>query len=272
MSASPLKQFDEASAGRRLVNRAVVKALTVLEHLLAYKSGRTLTQLAEDLNLPVSSVKDIVQTLVKMGYLEHDSASRRYRLTLKLTDLGQTYLQHMGLYTVSLPVLAQLSKKFDCVAAVYQFYRSERKLLLIGEEGGAPHLRFGWQVGGAVLHCSAPGKVILASLRKEDVAEIVSSAGMPQLTPHTITNLADLEKDLQQVRKRGYGLDHQETFLGIGCIAIPIMIQDSTIAALTLRMQIERLEPKFITSSLEALSNTAAAIANGVTRAEVRTT
>jgi len=267
-----LRHLAESSDGSRLVNRAVVKTLAVLEHLLGYKSGRTLTQLAEDLKLPVSSVSDIVKTLVKMAYLEYDSESRRYRLTLKLLDLGQAFLQKMGLYTVSVPVVGQLSKRLDCVAAVYQFDRGACKLLLIAEEGGAPHLRFGWQVGSAVLHCSAPGKVVLARLTSNEVAKTLKLVGMPQLTPHTITNLDDLQRDLAQVRKRGYALDNQETFLGIGCIAIPIVIHESSIAALTLRMPIERLEPEFITQSLEVLSNTAAAIANGVTRAEPRMT
>jgi IclR family transcriptional regulator, KDG regulon repressor len=267
----PSKQSVD-SDGRRLVNRAVVKALTVLEHLLAYRSGRTLSQLSEDLNLPMSSVNDIIKTLVKMGYLQHDSESRRYKLTLKLTDLGQTYLHQTGLYTVSVPQVGQPSKRFDCVAAVYQFDRGARKLLLIEEEGGAPHLRFGWQIGSAILHCSAPGKVVLASLTSDEVAEILSVVGMPQLTPHTITNLVDLERDLALVRKQGYALDNQETFLGIGCIAIPITVRESPLAALTLRMPIERLEPEFITRSLELLLNTAAAIANGVTRTEPRTT
>ena len=254
------------------MNRAVVKTLTVLEHLLAFKSGRTLTQLAEDLKLPVSSVNDIVKTLVKIGYLEFDSKSRRYKLSLKLLDLGQTYLHQTGLYTVSVPAVGQLSKKFECVAAVYQFDRRARKLLLTAEEGGAPHLRFGWQIGSAIFHCSAPGKVVLASLASDEVAEILNGVGMPQLTAHTITNLDDLQRDLDLVRKRGYALDDQETFLGIGCIAIPITVRESPLAALTLRMPIERLVPEFVNGSLEFLLNTGAAIANGVTRMETRTT
>ena len=72
-----LKPFSrplaESTDQRKQGNRAVVKALTILEHLLAYKSGRSLTQLAEDLQLPVSSVHDIVRTLVKMGYLQSAS-------------------------------------------------------------------------------------------------------------------------------------------------------------------------------------------------------
>jgi DNA-binding IclR family transcriptional regulator len=272
--ASELKQPSKQSVnpdGTRSVNRAAVKALTVLEHLLAYRSGRTLTQLSEDLNLPLSSVNDIIKTLVKMGFLQPDAESRRYKLTLKLLDLGQSYLQQMPLYTASLPLLGQLSKRFDGVAAVYFFYREACKLLLIAEEGGAPQLRFGWQVGSAVLHCSSPGKVVLASLSSDDVVKILSVTDMPQLTPHTITNLADLQRDLSQVRKHGYALDLQETFLGIGCIAIPINLPGSTSAALTIRVPIERLEVDFIEEALDVLSNTAAAIANGVRRSEMRT-
>jgi IclR family transcriptional regulator, KDG regulon repressor len=254
------------------VNRAVLKTLTVLEHLLAHKSGRTLTQLAEDLTLPVSSVNDVAKTLVKLGYLRYHSESRRYHLTLKLMDLGQTYLQRMPLYTLCAPLLGQLSKRLDCVAAVYQFYREARKLVLIAEAGTAPHLRFGWEVGDAVLHCCAPGKVVLASLSDDEVAEILRVIGMPQLTPHTITNQSALQRELLEGKKRGYALDREEVFLGIGCIAIPVKVHGSIIAALTIRTLIDRLEPEFISRSVEVLSTTAAALANGVSRAGLGTT
>jgi IclR family KDG regulon transcriptional repressor len=258
--------------GEMQVNRAVVKALKVLERLLSHKGGRTLTQLAEDLTLPVSSVNDVAKTLVKLGYLDYNFASRRYHLTLKLMDLGQTYLQRMPLYILCAPLLGQLSKRLDCVAAVYQFYREARKLVLIGEAGTAPHLRFGWEVGDAVLHCCAPGKVALASLSDDEVADILSVVGMPQLTPHTITDLKDLHSELLEGKKRGYAIDREEVFLGIGCIAVPIRVQGSPIAALTIRTLIDRLDPEFIKRSVEVLSTTAAALANGVTRAELGTT
>jgi DNA-binding IclR family transcriptional regulator len=249
------------------MNRAVVKALAILEHLLDCKDGRTLVQLAEDLDWPVSSVRDIVKNL---GYIRRDGQTRSYLLSLKMLDLGQIYLQRMELYRVSVPLLGQVSKKFETVAGVYLFDPGMRKLLLIAEEGGAPHLRFGWQLHGPVLHCSAPGKVVLASLSDTEATEILESVGMPQLTPYTITNVPDLLKDLAEVRTRGYGLDRQEAFLDIGCIAIPILIRNVPIGALTIRMLIERLRPEFIRRSLEDLQSTAAAISNGIARSDYR--
>jgi IclR family transcriptional regulator, KDG regulon repressor len=252
------------------MNRAVVKALAILEHLLDYKDGRTLVQLAEDLDWPVSSVSDIVKTLANLGYIRRDSQTRSYILSLKLLDLGQIYLQRMELYRVSVPLLGQVSKKFETVAAVYLFDPGMRKLLLIAEEGGAPHLRFGWQLHGPVLHCSAPGKVVLSSLSDAEATKILETVGMPQLTPYTITNVPDLLKDLAEVRRRGYALDRQEAFLDIGCIAIPILIRNAPIGALTIRMLIERLRPEFIRRSLEDLQSTAAAISNGIARSDYR--
>lgn len=251
------------------MNRAVVKALGILEHLIC-KDGRTLVQLAEDLDWPVSTVSDIVKTLAKLGYIHRDNKTRSYVLGAKLMDLGQSYLQNMELYRVSVPLLGQVSKKFEAVAGVYLFDPGMRKILLVAEEGGAPHLRFGWQLHGPVMHCSAPGKVVLSSLTDIEVTDILSAVGLPQLTPHTITNIGDLLVQLTDVRARGYALDRQETFLDIGCIAIPIMINHAPIAALTIRMLIDRLKPEFIDKSLEDLRSTAAAISNGVARLSYR--
>ena len=225
------------------MNRAVIKAFDILEYLQVHKDGRTLSQLAEDLKLPISSVSDIVKTLVKQDYVQRDTGSRNMFLASSYWTLDKAICTRWIFTKSQFLFLGQVSKRFEAVASVYLFDRRMRKILLIAEEGGAPHLRFGWQLRGPVLHCTGPGKVVLASLTDAAVEEILTRVGMPQLTPHTMTSISSFKKELSEVRKRGYALDRQETFLDIGCIAIPIVIRGAPIGSLTIRMLIERMQP-----------------------------
>ncbi len=249
------------------MNRAAVKTMSILECLVRHKGGLNLTQLAQSLGIPVSTAHELVSTLVELGYLQYDPELRRYEIGFKLLDLGQAYLHEMEIYLAATPFLGQVSRALDCVASVYVFDRAEDMVLALAEEGGAAHLRLIWRLGRqSTLHCSAPGKVFLAALKDEEVERLLARLGMAQFTPNTITDLARLRLELDNVREHGYGLDREEVLPGIGCMAVPIVANGSQIGALSVHMAYERLQSDWISRAFEILSSTAASIANGVAR------
>ena len=73
------------------------------------------------------------------------------------------------------------------------------------------------------LHCTALGKAILAFLPADQREEILPALSYELFTPHTISNLARLRKDLARTAQQGYAVDNQETNLGAVCVAAPII-------------------------------------------------
>src|SRR5699024_10340525 len=62
----------------------------------------------------------------------------------------------------------------------------------------------------------------LAQMEPEQMRKIVSTAGMPAHTEYSITNIEDLEKELELIQSRGYSIDEQEQELGVRCFAVAV--------------------------------------------------
>lgn len=64
----------------------------------------------------------------------------------------------------------------------------------------------------APIHCTALGKVLLASLDAKAADAVIDSLGMRRHTGVTITNYGRLREELGTIRRRGWGYDLEESF------------------------------------------------------------
>jgi DNA-binding IclR family transcriptional regulator len=72
------------------------------------------------------------------------------------------------------------------------------------------------------LHCTGVGKILLAYQSEDLLIQIARTQGFPRFTLHTITSLANLRKELEQIREQGYALDQEEAVEGLRCVAGPV--------------------------------------------------
>lgn len=78
------------------------------------------------------------------------------------------------------------------------------------------------RIGGrAPAYCTAVGKIMLSY--DHDAMEAVLGGHLEPWTPHTITDPAQLRRELEQVRETNIAFDRQEIMLGLNCIAAPVM-------------------------------------------------
>jgi DNA-binding IclR family transcriptional regulator len=103
-------------------------------------------------------------------------------------------------------------------------------------------------VGGrAPMHSSAVGKALLLGLHSEEVDRILAVKGLQRFTDKTIVNPREFHEHLRQCRENGYGVDDEETNVGVRCIAAPVFDhRDRVVAAVgisgpTQRMPLERI-------------------------------
>src|SRR5699024_3997805 len=99
-------------------------------------------------------------------------------------------------------------------------------------------------------HATGAGQLLLSSLRStpEQVADWVQEAPLERRTPATITGADELHAELAATRRRGYGIDDQETEPGVNCLALPVYLTTPSIpsgaisvSGLTYRMPIREL-------------------------------
>jgi DNA-binding IclR family transcriptional regulator len=79
-------------------------------------------------------------------------------------------------------------------------------------------------------HCTAAGKVLLASLDDAELSELVAEQGLPKMTDKTITSLRQLREELGLARTEGYAVDREEFAAGLCSLAVPIRNQSGVVA------------------------------------------
>ena len=200
---------------------ALEKGIDILEYLSMNPSGQTLLGIRHALDISQTTAYRMLNTLVSMGYLMFDEETKQYRLSLKLLSLGYKALNEHDLLNTVLPYLGSLRDKVKETACFGVM--GDEKGVFIEQAQGIHTFRFVLSPGKPFdLHCSAPGKAIMAYLPEESKKHYLSCMTFTKYNSNTITNLEDYEKELSEVRMTGYALDNEEEMTGVICIGAPI--------------------------------------------------
>ena len=179
------------------------------------------TEAAKRIGLSKSAVSRILSTLNQARLVSKNPVNQKYRLGPKVLELADIFLMGMGWRAVAIPHLKELRNKTDETVMIFILDGDHRVCLEIFES--SHELRPVLNIGGRYpLHAGSAGKVLLAYLPEEERRKILAQAGMPKITPNTITNTEELEKQLAQIRKQGYAVSRQERTDFLSSISAPI--------------------------------------------------
>ena len=195
--------------------QSLARGLEILDLLGNADSGMGITEFARHLNIDKSSASRLLQTLASYGYVEQDPETRRYILGSRVVTLSHSVLNRMPLRDFAHPILRQLTHATgECS---HLAVLSQGRSFYIDQVESPSILRVETEIGTmAPLHCTALGKVLLAFDRTASPGEL------DRFTPRTITEGAQLELHMDQVRRQGYAVDDEEYTPGVRCIAAPV--------------------------------------------------
>ncbi len=205
------------------------RVLTLLELFGPGERDLSLGQISERLSLPKSSVHRLLETLIDHKFIERDPISRRYRLGLRVFEIGSVAIHERGLHGAAHPIVEQLAVKTieTCHLAVL----SGTDAVYVYKIDGAASIIMSSRVGGrAPCYCTSIGKVLIAWSGGEIFKHVITS-GMRAYTPNTITTPNQLNAELEKVRRKGYALDLEEFERGLRCIAAPVRDQTGNVTA-----------------------------------------
>ncbi len=199
----------------------VEKACKVLELFTEEKPEWRVTEIARALDIPKSSASGIVSTLAQQGLLRR-MPNARYRLGWRMLAMSEVLLKSSDFRQEAHRVMKQLVAEYG--ETVHLATLEQGKVVYVNKLEGTRAVRVHLTGLGRRLpaHCSALGKVLLAYQSWKEVVRIIEKEGMPAFTPHTITTLDALERELIQVRRQGYAIDNEEVALELCCVAAPI--------------------------------------------------
>lgn len=215
---------SDSEASKSIV-MSLAKGFRVLEVFDAHEPELTLSQIAARAELDPGTTFRLVKTLVMLGYLQA-AEGKKYRLGLKVLDLGFNAFGRMDMHTIVRPILRSLVGPVNEAASLAvmdgpELVYMERVQLPLGRLGITQ------RVGARVpAYCTAVGHAILAHLPLKERMQILNSRERTKLTPTTPVSIPEIESRLQKVRDVGYAVSDQDTVLGVRVIAAPIFDPD----------------------------------------------
>ncbi len=197
------------------------KANAILALFSFERPELTALEVADQLGRPRSSVYRILSGMTREGFLERDPVTNRYRVGIHLAALGELARHSTSLQRVAYPQLLQLGEISGGETVVLMVPSGTEGVTVDLVEGFHP-VRIPHHLGGRFpLHATAGGKVFLAAMAADEVAKILRRP-LIRCTKKTITNPGKLRKELDQVRRLGYGTAVAEWVDDLCAVAAPV--------------------------------------------------
>ncbi|WP_130862479.1 IclR family transcriptional regulator [Bacilliculturomica massiliensis] len=197
--------------------------------LSCFKNSEELgiTEISNAVGLHKSTTNGIVSTLKNIQFLEQNPDTGRYRLGVELFRLN-TYSRYarISVKEVLAPYVKKLAEATKETVTLHIWddgVDGRYTTTVIAMTESSHSVKYVTKVGSKILcHCSAVGKAILAFLPEREKNAILDQMALEAVSPHSITDRGMLEKELEAVRKRGYGLNLEETEEGVIGVAVAI--------------------------------------------------
>jgi len=244
--------------------RSLARALRLLEALAGTDREISLTELADKLEWPKSTVHGILATLRDYRFVDQSDANGRYRLGVRLFELGQKAARNWGIRDIALPVMQRLNAQ--CGEMVQLATEDAGEVFYLEKLDSTHIIRIVSEIGTRLpIHCSGLGKVLLAYRAPAEARGILMRNGMRRMTNNTITDPARMEIELKKIRKQGYAIDNQEIMEGLRCVAAPIKSMNGDVKyAISVSGFVERLSGDYLEFVKNALIESAAEISRNM--------
>ncbi|TDL46452.1 IclR family transcriptional regulator [Kocuria rosea] len=217
------------------------KALGVLTLLGEFPRGATTGQIAEATGYPFTTAYRLLNTLVDADFATYDAGDKRYRLGLRVFQLGQKLAHHRGFEGSAVPVLQRLTEDTG-ESSVLHVLDGDRSLTVHKVDG--PQFRTTTDPGDrGPLHTTASGKVLLAFAEPTVRKHLLATIELIPRTERSITDRAELIRQIEQVRAQGWAAQSEENDIGMAAIAAPVLsVGNRLIGSVTLAAPMARVD------------------------------
>ncbi|MFG2435598.1 IclR family transcriptional regulator [Streptomyces sp. NPDC048508] len=219
--------------------KSAARTVALLE-LLADRGDRParLDELAEALDVPRSSMYQLLQTLVDCGWVRSDTTGSLYGIGIRALLTGTSYLDSDRRVRAARPHLDEASEALGETLHLGRLDGGD--VVYLATRESHEYARTINRVGRRVpAHATALGKALLAERPDGDLP--LPAEPLAALTADTHTLRADLLADLAGVRERGYSVDREETVTGIVGFGFALRYDTPAVDAISCSLPVARL-------------------------------
>jgi IclR family transcriptional regulator, pca regulon regulatory protein len=240
MPKTKIDNQTQGSAGRSVpslreprFSQSLERGLAILSCFSPEHPVRGIADLADELGMSRSTTHRYVVTLMELGYLEQ-GARRKYRLGLRVTDLGMSALSSMSLRDHAHPYLEELRRETNFTVNLAILDGSEVLYVdrLRGSRQDQHTVDFGLHVGSRLpAYCTAIGKILLANLPDSEQKAVVGQLQLAKYGPNAISSRKALKAELESLRDESVAVDDEEFAADVQAIAAPVRASGGDVVA-----------------------------------------
>jgi len=210
--------------------KSVHKAIQILVLFSLSNPLLGITEISRALRLKKPTVQGLVRTLLKEGFLQQDMETRKYRLGLKIYELGTILAGNLEINQKASMPAHELAKKTGQLVHIAIPDKDSCIITLDAYPRSQPFLSrsFGPR---SPLYCTALGKAILAFLDQREINLYIKAAKLIPYTSNTIVEKKQLLRELEETRRRGYSVNREEHLLNRAAIGAPIFERGGRLSA-----------------------------------------
>lgn len=227
--------------------QSVSHALDILESFTRTEDELGVTELSKRLGLHKNNVFRLLATLEHRGYIEQNRTTESYRLGAKTLQLGAIFIEQRECRRQARPHLESLMAASG-ETAVVAVLRGDKVIYMDSVETGRT-VRAVSRIGAMIpAHCTAVGKMLLASLPTLEIERLYPEMNLTPLTGKSIKTRDLLQIELKRIAEQGLAFEHEEADPDVRSIAAPVMdFSGKVVAAVGIvapahRLMEERLE------------------------------
>ena len=212
--------MDNSTTQNNELVSAVGRTMAVLEALAEHPEESGVSEIAQKLEMSKSTVYRFLQSLKARGYVVQD-AEDRYRLSVRLFELGAQALPHLDIVREAEPGMRRINELTG--ETVHLGILDEGSIVYVHKIDSKYNLRMYSRIGRrAPLYCTGIGKVLMAWLKEDELLAHLREESFERRTANTLTSIDEYLQELAVVRQQGYGEDHEEFEDNMRCLSAPI--------------------------------------------------
>lgn len=238
--------------------QSMARGFTVLAKVCRSENQLSLSELAKESDLSIGAIQRLTYTLEKIGLLERDRRTKRFRVGPRMIALALSITSNLELKKVAHPFMQALCDEIGEVVGLGAIEGDD--VILVEIIHTQQLLNINMNIGAIIPpHATSTGKAILAFLPESRVDEILSYQDLTKYTSNTITSLRSFKNELEQVKARGYATAFDENAHGLTTIGAPVRNSDGDVtSAMTIMIPSMKMsKAKFISAYKKKVVHTA---------------
>ena len=208
-----------------LFNQSVEKAFAILEAFGGERRALNLGEVAAAVGMTKSSAQRCTHTLERLGYLRRDPRVKRWVLTPQALNMAHSYLSGHPLIEQATTHLIDLNQASGESVSLSEPYETD--MVFIARFPSHKRFFIHMPVGRRLpMFCTASGRAYLSGLPTAEVQKLLRRSALKSFTSQTITDPAEILKQVEAAREAGYAWADQEYYRGDITIAAPVFGDD----------------------------------------------